>query len=265
MGSRREPAYRRIATSFKREVRAGRLRAGQKLPSESELMSQFGVSRITVRNAIAILAAEGLVETRHGSGTFVNQPPVPYQLYRLSSFEEVMRGRGLEPGSTVRAYELRRAPVEVAEALGGADEAYRLERLRLVDGQPLCYDVTWLPAAIGERLTADELAARTLYDLYENRLGLRVVGASHEVEALTASTGTARLLDVHRGSPMLVVERLTQGEAGRPLDWQRRYYRADRFRLELELLRHPLPWPSGEAALMSHDPGQGRWRQDGLG
>jgi GntR family transcriptional regulator len=261
MHDRREPAYRRIATSFRREMRAGRLRAGQKLPSESELMSEFGVSRITVRNAIAILAAEGLVETRHGSGTFVRQPPVPYQLYRLSSFAEVMRSRGLEPGSSVRGYERRHAPVEVAEALGGGPDAYRLERLRLVEGEPLCYDVTWLPVAIGERLTVAELAGNTLYDLYEGKLGLPVVGASHEVEAVAASAAVARLLDVQRGSPMLVVQRVSQGEGGMPLDWQRRFYRADRFRLELELLRHPLPWRGDEPALVSDNSSARRWEK----
>jgi GntR family transcriptional regulator len=214
-------------------------------------MARFGVSRITVRHAIAQLSAEGLVETRHGSGTFVRQAPVPYQLYRLSSFEEVMRGRGLHPGSVVRSFEPHQPPADVIEALGEAGEAYRLERVRLVDGEPLCYDLTWIPPAVGERLRVADLERRTLYDIYENVLGLRVVGASHEVEAVSASASVARLLGVARASPMLVVQRLTEGEVGRPLDWQRRYYRADRFRLELELLRHPLPWagraPEGSA------------------
>jgi GntR family transcriptional regulator len=245
---RREPAYRRIAAHFQSEVRAGRLRAGEKLPSESELMALFAVSRITVRHAIGQLSAEGLVETRHGSGTFVRQAPVPYQLYRLSSFEEVMRSRGLQPGTLVRSFESHRPPADVLEALGEAGDAYRLERLRLIDGEPLCYDVTWIPSSLGERLWVVDLESRTLYDLYENVLDLRVVGASHEVEAVSASSGVARLLGVPRASAMLVVQRLTQGEAGRPLDWQRRYYRADRFRLELELLRHPLPWPGREPA-----------------
>lgn len=240
---RREPEYQRIAAVFREEMRSGQLRPGARLPSESELMARFDVSRITVRHAIALLAADGLVETRHGSGTFVRQPPVPYQLYRLSSFEEVMRGSGLQPGSSVRAFELRRPPPEVVDALGTSGDAYRLQRVRLVADEPLCYDITWLPAPIGRRLQVSDLEARTLYDLYENELGLRVVGASHQVEAVSAAAGVARLLGVPRAVPMLVVQRLTQGEGGRPLDWQRRFYRADRFRLELELLRHPLPWP----------------------
>lgn len=234
------PAYRQIAAFYRREVRAKRLLPGDKLPSESEVMHRFEVSRITVRNAIATLVAEGIVETRHGAGTFVRQPTVPFQLYRLASFEEVMRGRGLRAGTRVESFELRQCPLDISDALGGVEEAYRLERVRLVDGEPLCCDMTWLPCGIGQRLPVGELATRTLYDLYEHELNLHVVGAGTEVEAEAASAGVARLLDVHRGAAMLVVQRLTVGEDHLILDWQRRWYRADRFRLELELLRHPL-------------------------
>jgi GntR family transcriptional regulator len=237
---RHVPAYRRIAAFYRREIRAKRLQPGEKLPSESELMTRFEVSRITVRNAIATLCAEGLVETRHGAGTFVRQATVPFQLYRLASFEEVMRGRGLTAGTRVESFERRVCPYEIAYALGHVEEAYRLERVRLVDGEPLCCDVTWLPCGIGQRLPLDALATRTLYDLYEHDLHLRVVGAGTEVEAEAATAPVARLLDTHRGAAMLVVQRLTLGEDHLPLDWQRRWYRADRFRLELELLRHPL-------------------------
>jgi GntR family transcriptional regulator len=237
---RHEPAYRRIAAFYRREVRAKRIHPGEKLPSESELMARFDVSRITVRNAIATLAAEGIVETRHGAGTFVRQPTVPFQLYRLSSFEEVMRGRGLRAGTRVESFEERPCPNDTAEALGGVETAWRLERVRLVDNEPLCCDVTWLPCGIAQRIPIPELATRTLYDIFENDLRLPVVGAGTEVEAEGASASVARLLDVHRGTPMLVVQRLTVGEDHLVLDWQRRWYRADRFRLELELLRHPL-------------------------
>jgi GntR family transcriptional regulator len=238
MRSGHEPAYRRIAAHFRADVEAGRLQPGERLPSENELMERFTVSRITVRNAIAVLAAEGVVETRHGSGTFVRHPPMPYQLYRLSSFAEVMRERGLQPSSRVLSLKVAAPPPEVARLLPPG-EAHRLERLRLVNGEPLCHDETWLPPGIGERMGTAILESRTLYDVYEGQLGLHVVGASHAVEAVAASSGLARLLDVARGAPLLVVERVTHGEHGLVLDWQRRSYRADRFRLELELLRHP--------------------------
>lgn len=247
-----EPAYRRIAAHFRADVEAGRLRPGERLPSENELMERFTVSRITVRNAIAVLAAEGIVETRHGSGTFVRHPPMPYQLYRLSSFAEVMRERGLQPSSRVLAFEIAQPPPEVARLLPPG-EAHRLERLRLVNGEPLCHDETWLPVGIGDRLAASILESRTLYDVYEGQLGLHVVGASHAVEAVAASSGLARLLEVARGTPLLVVERVTHGDHGLVLDWQRRSYRADRFRLELELLRHP-PRGAGSASSPVPDP-----------
>jgi GntR family transcriptional regulator len=237
-----DPVYRRIAGYLRDEVSAGRLRRGERLPSETELMTRFGVSRITVRHAISVLAREGLVDTRHGSGSYVRQPTFHYQLYRLSSFAEVMRSRGIQPSSQVLAYEASTPPEEVAAALE-TRRAYRLERLRLVDDEPLCHDLTWLPADLAERLSIDDLRERTLYELYEDLLGLQVVGASHQMEAVGAPASTARLLGVPRGAPLLVVQRLTEGEGGAPLDWQRRAYRGDRFQLELELLRHPLSWP----------------------
>ena len=251
------PVYRRVAATLRARITRGELEPGARLPSESELVASLGVSRITVRHALSVLAAEGLVETRHGAGTFVSHPPVPYQLYHLASFIEVMRSRGLQPGSRVLAFQVEMPPAEVADWLG-SEPAHRLERLRLIEGDVACHDVTWLPAAIGPRLPAEALERRSLYDLYERELGLEVVGASQRVFARGASSALSRLLGVPRGTPLLAVERVTHGAGETVLDWQRRSYLGDRFRLELELQRRqPDVEPIGDQALAAARPVSG--------
>ncbi|MGH7921578.1 MAG: GntR family transcriptional regulator [Candidatus Dormibacteraceae bacterium] len=230
------PAYRRVAASLREQIASGELAPGDRLPSETEMTMSLGVSRITIRHALAVLAAEGLVETRHGAGTFVSHPPMPFQLYHLASFIEIVRSRGLEPTSRVLSFEVSTPPQEVQDWLGGAP-AYVLERLRLIDGEVSCHDVTWLPAGIGSRIPVDALERRSLYDVYESELGLQVVAASQRVSALGAPSGLARQLGVARGAPLLAVERVTHGTDESVLDWQRRSYIGDRFRLELELQR----------------------------
>jgi GntR family transcriptional regulator len=245
----RLPAYRRVAAALRAQITSGELQPGHRLPSETEMTTSLGVSRITIRHALSVLATEGLVETRHGAGTFVSHPPVPFQLYHLASFIEVMRSRGLQPGSRVLGFDIEAPPPEVADWLG-IEPAYRLERLRLIDGEVACHDVTWLPVAIGSQLPREALDRRSLYDLYERELGLPVLGASQRVSALSAPSGLARLLGVPRGTPLLAVERVTHGDGETILDWQRRTYLGDRFRLELELQRRP---PTADPIDHDHD------------
>lgn len=236
MAVQHPPAYRRVAAALRDQIKAGQFAPGDRLPSETEMTISLGVSRITVRHALAVLAAEGLVETRHGAGTFVSHPPLPFQLSHLASFIEVVRSRGMKPTSKVLRYEVATPPPEVGDWLG-AGPAYELERLRLIDDEVSCHDLTWLPLSIGSRLPVDQLESRSLYDLYETELGLQIVAATQRVFALPAPSGLARQLGVARGAPLLAVERVTHGSGEMVLDWQRRSYIGDRFRLELELQR----------------------------
>jgi GntR family transcriptional regulator len=225
-----------VAAALRDQILSGEFAPGDRLPSETEMTESLGVSRITVRHALAVLAAEGRVETRHGAGTFVSHPPLPFQLSHLASFIEVVRSRGMEPASRVIGFQVESPPPEVHDWLG-AGPAYELERLRLIDGEVSCHDVTWLPLSIGSRLPVDQLEGRSLYDLYETELGLQVVAATQRVFALGAPSGLARLLGVARGAALLAVERVTHGPGETVLDWQRRSYIGDRFRLELEVQR----------------------------
>lgn len=236
MAIQHPPAYRRVAAALRDQITSGEFAPGDRLPSETEMTESLGVSRITIRHALAVLAADGLVETRHGAGTFVSHPPMPFQLSHLASFIEVVRSRGMEPSSRVLRFEAATPPPEVQDWLG-AGPAFELERLRLIDGEVTCHDLTWLPLSIGSRLPVDQLEGRSLYDLYEAELGLQVTAATQRVSALGAPSGLARQLGVARGAALLAVERVTHGLRETVLDWQRRSYIGDRFRLELEVQR----------------------------
>ena len=136
------------------------------IPSERELMTTYAVSRATVRKAIDALVVDGLLQRIHGRGTFVARPRLESRLH-LASFSQDMRRRGLTPSTRLLAVELDRPPAEVAAALelDGDGEAWKLDRVRLADGQPIALENGWYPKALLPGLDKHEpgrLALRAL-------------------------------------------------------------------------------------------------------
>ncbi len=140
------------------------------IPSERELMTTYDVSRATVRKAIDGLVADGLLQRIHGRGTFVARPRLESRLH-LASFSQDMRRRGLTPSTRLLNVELDRPPAEVAAALElGADaQAWKLDRVRLADDQPIALENGWYPKALLPGLDRHDLGG-SLYELFSGRL-----------------------------------------------------------------------------------------------
>ena len=135
------------------------------IPSERELMTTYDVSRATVRKAIDSLVADGLLHRIHGKGTFVARPRLESRLH-LASFSQDMRRRGLTPSTRLLDVELDEPPADVAKALDlSADgSAWRLDRVRLADGQPIALENGWYPRALLPGLDRHDLGG-SLYEL----------------------------------------------------------------------------------------------------
>jgi GntR family transcriptional regulator len=219
------------------------LPAGASLPTERELSLRYGVSRGTVRHALAQLEAEQRISRHQGRGTFVAAPKID-QLLELRSHTEDIRSRGMEPSS--RLIGVARAPAgpDVAAMLGlqEGDEVISVERARLADAEPVALEVLFLDARRFDGVAAVLGESQSFYELLRSRYGVELAWAEETIEAVAAPDREAALLGVPAGRPLLLLCRQSFDAAARPVEFVRSYYRADRFRFRTRLAR-----PAGAA------------------
>ncbi|GAA4464198.1 GntR family transcriptional regulator [Phytohabitans houttuyneae] len=234
---RRADGARQVADVLRHQVLGGAFATGH-LPKEDQLCREFGVSRNTVREALALLVGEGLVERVPGIGTTVVTGKYPHGLHRLMGLAETLHEHG-EISNEVRTVALIRAPSAVARRLRLAPEepVVYVERVRHLDGLPLSLDLTYLPRDIGEPLMDADLARRDIFVLIEQTAGQPLGRADISVEAVNADRHTAALLDTVDRAALLMVERLTHLADGRPVDLEWVRFRGDRVTMRGELRR----------------------------
>lgn len=220
------PLYLELARRLREGILSGAY--GEALPPERALAEALGASRDSVRKALDLLEEEGLVVRRQGSGTFVAKRATFRT--RLKGFSEEMAALGLTASSQVLRAERRPASPEEALTLGlsPGEEVVHLVRLRLAGGEPMALERATLPAwALGE------VPQDSLYRALEAR-GLRPVRALQRLRAVAARE-EAKPLGVEPGSPLLHLERISYLADGRPIEWVKSWYRADRYELLVEL------------------------------
>ena len=231
------PLYRQIEARLRERIRDGGLMPGAKVAAEPELMAEFGVSRATVRQALAGLVAEGLLEIRRGLGTYVTAPRFEHTIGGFYSFSLEIERHGRTPGTKV--LDLRRVPAadRVADALGVAagTSVVALRRLRLADADPLVVETSHLPAARFPGLETVDFSQVRLYDTLLNRYGCRPTRARETFEPALLSADEATLLDQVRGEPALRVERIAFDQDDVPIEFCASTVRGDRYRYSVEL------------------------------
>lgn len=205
------------------------------IPSERELSERFGVSRMTVRQAVDELVAEGRLYRVAARGTFVAPAKLDVPM-RVTSFSEDMRSRGMRPGSAMLGMKTATASPEVAQALAlpRDGQVHVIERLRTADDQPMAIERAQIAAHRVPGLFAHDLLGGSLYEILEREFGLVVDGAEQEVEAGTVDRDDAELLEVPQGAPVLHLTRRSFS-GGTPIEHVRSTYRGDRFRLHAKL------------------------------
>ncbi|MFF0517786.1 GntR family transcriptional regulator [Actinomadura nitritigenes] len=211
------------------------LEPGDALPSERRLVDELGVSRPTLRQAVDGLVAEGLLERRHGSGTYVAEPRIAVPL-TMTSFTEDMIRRGMKPGGRVLSFRTETAGARIGRrlALPPTEEVFTIRRLRLADGAAMAIETLYLPRALMPGLRRDVLEGRSFYDLLRGA-GIVIASGTETIEPTVTTPDEAAELDVPAHTPAFLFERVTRDEDGRPLEYVRSLYRGDRYRLELDL------------------------------
>ena len=213
------------------------LAVGEPLPAERVLAQRWGVARMTVRQAIAALAREGLVRSVHGRGNL--RAPQPLQLrVRLGSFADAVRAQHLEPSTRpIECVPDSDPPAAVQQflRLDEGEAALRIRRLRLGNGVPLALERTWLPAQLVGDVT-EQVLADSLYHYLEPR-GLLPDSGEESVVAGLPDEEEVRLLDVAPSRPVLRLLRRALA-AGRPVEYAEAVFPADRYELWFPLRRN---------------------------
>jgi GntR family transcriptional regulator len=218
----KNPLYYRISRDISKSIEAGEYAPGSRIPSEAALAERYGVTRMTVRQAVDGLITVGLVTRRHGSGTYVLRPrEVQRGLNRLTSFTEDMQSQGHRASSA----ELERSDVEPPDhvreqlELQAGAHVVVLERLRQVDGEPVALHRVFLPLWLAPELARSSMNGASLYDTLESELGVQLSSARQRITAVAATDRQAALLGVAPGAPLLFTQRLTRDSNNRPVEF----------------------------------------------
>ena len=236
------PLYAQIKNVLRSRVLDGTYQPHEQLPSESEMMASFNVSRITVRQALGDLQNEGLIFRIHGKGTFVSKPKAFQDLGRLQGFGEAMRQMGYETFARVVSVRHIKPTAQVQERLRlpKQGKVTELQRVRFLNREPISLDITYVPAHIGIKLAKEDLASRDVFAILENDYGLSLGHADLQIGSTLADENLATQLRVQEGSPVLVIERTTHTSDGTPIDYEHLYYRGDAFQYKVRVDRAPV-------------------------
>jgi GntR family transcriptional regulator len=217
------PAHQRIERWIADSVERGALVAGDKLPAERDFAASFGVSRMTLRQALAALEQRGVIQRTPGrfGGAFIREPRVECDLTGLLGFTEQMRRGGRQVTTEVVSATRITSPRDVAEQLDLAvgDGVYEIVRLRSDGDAPLALERSYLPLG------------GSLYDLLRDVYDKEPITAVEFLEPVIADPAAAALLRVANGSPVMLIERLTRSLGGVPVDFARDLFRTDRIRI----------------------------------
>ncbi|HEY1941163.1 MAG TPA: GntR family transcriptional regulator [Roseiarcus sp.] len=225
----REDLVARVCGALRSRIQDGKVTPGTRLPSETELSKAMGVSRPTLREATRILSQEGLLDIRHGVGTFVaaRTPHVTNSLDSMVSLSASIRAAGGEPHVHSLTIEQIAAPSEVAEALGLAPKAdvVRIRRVRLMNERPLGLAFEYLPIAAPIDLPSmQRFDGGSLYGFLIKTLGLDLLRSEMAVTAVSANARQSQLLSVKPGAPLLLMRELHYGAANRRLLYSVNYH-----------------------------------------
>jgi GntR family transcriptional regulator len=241
------PHYRQIEQALRERILT--LPPGARLPSDAELCAEFGVSRMTARNAMQRLAEDGLIAREPGRGSFVAaDPPAHRRSDRLMTFTEEMRRSGREPSSRTLTRVIRPSTAAEAASLGipPRQPVVHLRRLRRADGQPIALESVVLIVACADAVMTADLTHGSLHDTL-GRAGIVLARGTATISAAAATSSDARLLSIRAGDPLLVERRVIVDQDGRRIESTESRYPADRYALDVRFDVEGSGLPAAEA------------------
>jgi GntR family transcriptional regulator len=233
------PIYYQLEQEIKALIENGDLSPGDVVPSERELSEKYEISRMTVRQAINNLVNDGFLIRKQGIGTFVAKQKVEQKLKGLTSFSEDMRSRGMVPSTQVLEFQIVSPNKVISEglALPNGSPVYEIKRIRLADGIPMAFEISYLSVERIPGLTR-EVVEGSLYHYVENDLHFKIHYANQVLEASIAREMESKVLSIQEGMPVLLMKRTTYLEDGRPLEVVKSVYPGDRYKFVVDMQRN---------------------------
>lgn len=232
-----EKLYIQIMRLLVDEISRGTWSIGDRIPSEDELSTRFAVSKITIRQALSNLAADGYLMKLQGKGTFVagNRPVVG--LTMKTGITDGLFGRGVQETREVLERGIVEPPGEVRELLGIDAPIYRIATRRLAEGVPVSSDESFVPAGLLPGIEEHDLGGFALFAAIQERGTRKVFKMRQAIEIAALSEREAGALGTETGKPALAVHRLLIGAEDQPLAYSRLVEIGERFKLETEFER----------------------------
>ncbi len=234
------PYYHQLKLFLLGEIRSGRLKQGQKLPSEAELCNTYTISRTVVRQTIKELQNEGYLTTEKGKGTFISRPRIVEGFVQsLSGFYEDMMKRGYRVSTHILKQELIPSSHHISQQLRIEERTpvVAISRIRKLDDEPSVYVTTYVPQEICPKLLNADLENKSLYSFLEQNCGLEIFRGHRYIGVALANEYEASLLNIDVGSPLIELESVSYLRDGRPLEYFHALHRGDRTKFEVELVR----------------------------
>lgn len=232
------PKYELVRKDLLALIENGTYAPGMELPSETDLIKKYNVSRITVRRALDELYLNNYIEKKQGKRACVKATKKVQSLDGISSYTEEIQAQGMTPSRKVISSGLRLSTSDEQESLNldKADPVYYLERVIYADGTPLCYTTTAIPYNYFRDIEQYDFSIQSLYNIMESAYKIKITSSSLKLKALPAKGRIADYLDMEKGSPLLyysgITSALINGQE-QPVEYFTTYYSTDLFEYSL--------------------------------
>lgn len=229
-----KPMYRQIADTLREQISSGELKPGDALPTESALQAMFSVSRVTIRQALKRLTEEQIIESIQGSGSYVKEERVNYDIYQLTGFYEKLADRNVDTHSDVKVFEVIKADARLAEKLQLApdDKVWHVKRVRFIKQKPVNLEETWMPLALFADLTW-EVMENSKYHYIEQIKKMVIDRSEQELVPIMPSEEAIAALALDPAKPIL--EKASRGflKDGRVFEYSRNVFNTDDYKFTL--------------------------------
>ncbi|GHI00439.1 GntR family transcriptional regulator [Neobacillus kokaensis] len=232
------PLYHQLKERLKEAIEAGRWTPGDKIPSENQLVDQFGVSRNTAKKAIEELVQEEILYRIQGKGTFVAKPKLQQSLMGFYSFSRVLKEKGLNPRDIILKVEEVQPTEKIQKALelGKTEMVIEMKRLRCANNEPYILESSFIPkSVVSNPEQLKRVGEISLYDLFAQQFNIVVTKAKEAFEPVLIRPLESEYLQTEAGQPALLLERTAYDINGMPVEFCISIVRGDRCRFYTEL------------------------------
>ncbi len=237
--------YQNVINLLKNRLNSAIYNIGDLLPSEKELAELYDVSRNTLRKALKTLEEEGMIERRHGSGTYLRNKHFQASVTHLDSFTEIAKNEGKTPTSQILKFELQTASDEIANSLRVTlgEPVYYAKRLRLIDNIAMQVEETWLSATRFPDLTIAHMK-KSKFSYIENECGVKIMGCYESIQPILPSPEVAKLLHISALDPIIRMQTQAVDEQSTPIDYSILYTNMYEFQVKYFLPRKAATGPT---------------------